>query len=489
MQKFVVVLLLFSSFVVQACTPCAFAQQFPDRFHFLRTYFHGAPVQAVATLCDCGGETYVAIAGFSNFDCLYPKSLEIFRLDVASGNKLVPVSIDIPNPSDYLYAVEGYCFTSYGGSTIPSFTVVGCPDENGDFLWAYDLNEDGTFVQVTKWGHEEKIKPSVLYSLAINPNICRELQGAQVAVTGKSQDNIARVYIIFISGATAPYTAETQTILEFRTDPNIGSELYKVAWLGSHESNTNCCNIPCSILSVGGKYVEGQDCVWGNIHNFIVTCDGSTNEILSNDPNYGGAITVGGSDYIVRQILWSSCCQENTLKYPYPFMLVTADHATQNGFESKVLVYWFNPRTAVFSELAYAFLPGKIFAGQFTPRCECKGVTVGGGCSDIVYPCVYNIWQLTYDCAPRYPVEMTKKAYTSFDDTVTSLAFCSEDTCDVMIVTSESKDSIDADPLCVKNNNKGEIGVFKTNFCSTPPCSPVPICERRENDNNPLRAH
>ena len=83
------------------------------------------------------------------------------------------------------------------------------------------------------------------------------------------------------------------------------------------------------------------------------------------------------SEYTIRQLVWSSeCCN----LYPYPFLLAIADHPTQYGFESYVAVYYYVSATNEFNLLAETTLPGKIFAGQFTPGCNCKSVTVGGGC-------------------------------------------------------------------------------------------------------------
>ena len=304
--------------------------------------------------------------------------------------------------------------------------VSGCPDAAGNFVWVYAWI-GGTWVFQAHFG--AGFDASIAYSAAINCVQCATgMPGQyQIAVVGKAINNVAKVYILQLNTNTTPYTITLQTTLQLT-----GGDLFKAAWLPSVTKTNNCnCNIPCTILTVGGKYVTGEDCRAGNIHNFAVDCNGIATEIVSN--NSGGVITLGDPTYTVRNLVWNTTC---CTKYPYPFLLASGDHPLLGGFESKIVVYYFIPQTGEFKELATFTLPGKIFAGQFTPGCDCKCITVGGGCFDMTVPCTANIWTLCYDCAPSYPTTMTIKATTSFDDTITSLAFCQETGCNSLIVTS-----------------------------------------------------
>ena len=479
MKKLLIASLLFSAVIAQAaCTPCTQALNFPDRFHYTASYNHGAPVESVSTLCDCPtGTPYVAIAGYSNFDCIYPKSMRIYYVNENLGNRLDEImNVDIPNPSDYFYTSSVCCI---GG--VPTILVGGCPDTAGNVVWIYTGNNTTGFTQVASWGAGQVPAPTLVYSVAMNCAGCNGVY--QIAVVGKAAANgVATVYLL-------QYTpGETPTLVFQNSVQLTGGDLFKAAWLPATTPTVGTCgcNIPCTILSVGGKFTTGDECVAGNIHNYAVTCNG----VMTSLDSIGGAITLGGSDYTVRQIVWNTdCCST----YPYPFMLAIGDHAIPGGFESRVIVYWYNPTLGTWNQLAFYVLPGKVFAGQFTPGCNCKSVTVAGGCFDQSVPCTANIWNLTYDCAPTYPVPMTLKTSTSFDDTVTGLAFCQETNCWSMIVTSESANYSAAtlDPLCPAVPEKGEIGTFKVNFCKAAgfqPCIPTPICQRKNIKDVPCRS-
>lgn len=512
MKKILLVLLLTTMSVkaFEECNACWQANNFPDKFHFVKAHTHGAPVESVATICDCDGNKYVIIAGYNNHDCHdYPKSIRAYKIEVSHNNDLQEMNIVGPDLPDFLFSVTSYCLVALD-QTVPYFTVVGCPDENGNVLWTYRLSPTipDTWEFVSSWGANENPKPAMLLSIAgptINcfaPYGDQQILAPQVAVAGKAVNNIAKVYVL-------QFDILTQQWSTLSTKELSGGDIFALAWLQARTptSISACtCNIPCNVLSVGGKYLEGEDCKLGNIHNFTVDCFGNINEIVEAhcnpmDVNCGGVLTLGGPDYTVRRLVWSDCCD----KYPYPFLLATGDHEVPGYpglFESKVLVYYYNPAIGKFKELAYKVLPGKIFAGQFTPNCECKSVTVGGGCFLLDEPCKTNIWSLSYDCpknCPKpmtcYPVEMQIKATSSFNTTtpgnevITSLAFCPEGPIDnpdcwSMIVSSESKDfneTTNLNPLCPATIGQGEIGMYKVFFCKEKnrPCRPTPICARK----------
>lgn len=482
MKKMFIFSLLFLGSAAQAfspCSPCAQANKFPDRFHFVKSYDHGAPVESVAAVCDFNDEKYVAIAGYNNFDCIYPASLRIYKIIESEGNRLDPMPVDIPLPSDYLYSVEGGVF-SLGAVNEPYFIVSGCPDTDGNVVWAYALDSTQTvFFQAAAWGKGIVPTPSTIVSASLRTTFCQGIDiypSLQLAVASAPVNGIARVYLVGIKIAGA-FDVETQDVIEYP-----GGIVEQVAWLPIIEqTGNNClCRTKCDYLTVVGKNLTGRDCKVANVLNYSVSCDGVVVEQVSTS---GQDIIFLGPDYTVRKLAWDSeCCG----KYPYPFLLVIGDHPTDYGFESMVVVYYYIADTGEFKELAYAMLPGKLFAGAFTPGCDCKSVTVAGGCYDRSEPCTSNIWNLTYDCAPKYPTEMNIKAQTSFgkpDDVVTSLAFCSETICDSLIVATESMNymSHTLDPLCPSKLSKGEIGVYKVFFCkpSVVQCLPTPICQRK----------
>lgn len=506
-MKKVVLLILLCASQVQAigpCSPCMQAFLFPERFHFVKAHNHGAPVESVSTLCDCCDNKFVAIAGYTS--CLdgVAKSVRAYCLFTDEGNRLVEQPVIPANPSDFLYSSD-MCFNDnedpyMGGQYL---VVAGSPDSQGNVVWIYHGLDCAPYpyMLAASWGSMEPNRPSLIYSVAFNCNPCidplTQETFYQLAVVGKdSLLHVAKICILKFTPSITP-SIETQTVIELQGGLDFGGDLYKAAWLPASVQSTNpCqCNIPCTILTVAGKYVQGHDCLSGNIHNFAVTCDGVYSEIIAAQPNgnnNGGVLTLGGPDFTVRQIVWNVpstlCC----LKYPYPFMLAIGDHPIPGyieSFESLVVVYYYIPQTGQWHELATHHLPGKIFAGQFTPGCDCKSVTVGGGRLRMD-ACIPNIWTLTYDCpepGKTYPVPMQEKATTSFDDIVTSFAFCTEKDmyenriCDSLIVASESRNfSNDLDPLCPITAPLGEIGVYKTYFCKqTPqPCGLASICQR-----------
>ena len=108
MKKLLVVSLLLAGFALQACTPCAIASKNPDKFFKQGMPVSvGAPVESVATVCECkeGIPPLVATAGYANQNCdpNYQFSFNIFTLDPIT-NTLTEVFHD--NPSPYLYSVN-----------------------------------------------------------------------------------------------------------------------------------------------------------------------------------------------------------------------------------------------------------------------------------------------------------------------------------------------------------------------------------------------
>lgn len=513
-MKKLLILLLLSSVALQAslpedCKPCAFARQFPDRFHFIGAYQHGAPVEAVSTLCSCGTATnLVGIAGYlSNLNCPTGgvQSMRAYIINPVLGNRLEDVAIDNPIPSDYLYASDMCCINS-----TPTWMVAGCPDSSGNVLWTYTYStEYGWTQQVSaSWGATGVTpKPTLIYSVAIKCVECTTEQNPfyQVALVGKAlEDKSVRIYLLKYYPLSQTFILQQTKIL---TDAV--KDYYSVAWLTPPRSSTNpCqCNFSCSYLTVAGTAATGEDCQRGNIHTYLVTCDGVVSEVLSNANGIGMIKFPTGDNneferWSVRKVVWTTdCCR----LYPYPFLLAIGDRTNPNGsVQSMAIVYYFNPTTGEFKELAESELwDGKLFAAAFTPGCACKAVTVAGGrCMDgYTTPCDPNIWTLKYDCPAdgRYPVLMTRFAdatHTSFDSTITSLAFCTELiretlTCQVMIVTSEDPNwaVVGLDPLSCGLSTKGEIGVYKVAPCVTvfKPCVPEPICVRKSIKEVPCR--
>lgn len=516
-MKKLLVLLLLASVALQAasdpCKPCAFAAQFPDRFHFISAYLHGAPVESVSTLCDCNtNPRLVAIAGYtSSVDCTFAQSIRAYSINEALGNTLEPIAVDIPNPSDFLYATD-MCCTNTPVTTIPSrplLAVAGCPDADGNVLWLYEYTtilSVTSFRHTVSWGAGVTAKPNLIYSVAIKCVDCdptHQNPYYQIALVGKaSADKTVSVYILrYDMSLSLPF--RSITLQAKITLSNAVKDYYSVAWLPASAQtdpiNPCMCNFSCPILTVAGTNSTGEDCVEGNIHNFMVTCDGVVSEVLSSGTGIGTIHFPGTEDWnmwSVRKVVWSNCCS----LYPYPFLLAVGDRTNADGsVQSIVVVYYYNPVTGEFKELAKSEMwDGKLFAAQFTPGCACKAVTVAGGrCMDgYNTPCDANIWTLKFDCPVdgRYPVTMTRFAdatHTSFDTTITSLAFCAESPCQVMIVTSEdpSWPGTNLDPLSCPRVTKGEIGVYKVAPCVTlfRPCVPEPICVRKSVREVPCR--
>lgn len=512
MKKLLIITLLISAFAIKAsdeCNACEQANKFPDRFHFVKAYDHGAPVESVTTQCGCGGINYVGIAGYTNEDCSdYPKSLRFYFIDVSLNNKLEEININFLDrePSKYLYSIESCCYQEE-----PIFVVAGCPDDLGNVVWIYRGNTLG-MTQVAKWG--AGFDTHLIYSAAIKCQLC-PANGSfpypyyQIAAVGKA-DHKGDVTIWILTFDPTTNTLAYQT--EYKLH---GGDLFKAAWLESTVEATaqhHClCDVQCPVLSVGGQDVVGEDCKTGNIHNFTVMCNGNINEVASRSHRFESPITLGDPTFKVRQLVWnSSCCDV----YPYPFLLAIGDHCVNPeyvpcpAFQTKVIVYWYNPKTGEFKPLAFKDLDGKFFAGQFTPHstptnpsaCDCRSVTVGGGCFVNPGQCPHNIITLKYHCQKdgNYPVEMREKAFASFnstttyEDVITSLAFCPEAGCWDMIVTSEKPGwhaEHSLDPLCPVKVEKGEIGVFKVYFCKPhhKPCHPRPICARKSVKEIPCR--
>ena len=453
---------------------------------------------------------FVAIAGYNNFNCVYPKSIRIYSIDVTHGNALVPVDIinqdgsPADNPSDYVYAVKKGCYT-FEGVSYPSFVFAGCPDSLGNVLWAYQYDPAlSAFVKIGAWGANETPQPTTIYGLGINELdpacVINGYIEAQMAVVGKVANGVVNVYII----SFLPFSLTTQSVIQLQCTSK-SCDQFAVSWLPRTTPTNNCsCNIPCSILTIGGYCTTGDDCKVGNIHNWAVDCNGIATEVVSSTSTPyidGGVIKFGGScDYTVRSLSWAwTCCD----KYPYPFLLATGDKSIPGGTIAKAIVYYFNPLTGVFSELAVSpDISGKLFTGKFTPGCDCKSVTVAGKtgeCTTLPTPCQTNILNLKYDCSPTgdYPVAMNIIATTSFRDVVTSLAFCEEldangnRLCDSMIVGTEASNyaALSLDPLC-PSSSLDEIGVYKVYFCkpTNTTCKPVAICNRLPVEPVPCRS-
>ena len=250
MKKLLIMSLLFTALALKsiqpACTPCTQAAAFPDRFHFVKTYTHGAPVQSVSTNCDCNGVNYVAVAGYSTFDCIYPASIRAYTVNLAMGNHLDDIQVIPANPSDYLYSVEMCCINE-----VPHFVVAGCPDSNGNVVWMYALDTTVTpnvFRQVAGWGSNENPLPTLQYSAAFK---CVPTADGiyQIASVGQQIDNFtARVYILAYDPIAESLVTQSFFDIE-NVDPDNSINLFKAAWYTPNMSPSNCgCMEPCALL-------------------------------------------------------------------------------------------------------------------------------------------------------------------------------------------------------------------------------------------------
>lgn len=468
-----------------SCSPCSNLK--PDFFSLVNSgYTHGAPVEAVAFMCDpdMGHRPLAAIGGHTSMcdGANYPVSLRIATMNPDTGVLDIANSITL-HPTDHIYGLS-WCYVPASGAAAEQnlLAVVGSQNIDDENVWIYDViggvPANTTLVQTFKHG------AGSLFSVDW---LCQDCPVAGAAYPsrllviggelGNGPDNVslANIRILRLTFESGNYTLE-------QTDYNIfGIKVYQVAFS------------PCTI---NGCYYcaacaqPDSSAIPGNFQLYTVTCGGSFYAIM--DP----PMLVGDQTTKVRTVTW--CC----LDCNRALIAITIDPALQSDWNqfpanSNLLVFYYNYRNFSLMPIAYSDLPGILLSSVWNPapECGCKHITVGGGCTEYS---TTNIYELSIDCskAPNYPNKLLQVASRHFDDNITSLAWCykpGSSNCSYLLVGSECKSFnpyADLDPICLSDEDpcvRRDYAIFKALFCQKPSCIPVPVCERLANTTAPLK--
>lgn len=454
------------------CSPCAQALLNPNTLVPFNSHSHGAPTQSVATLCPELPQDYcddknlqlISVGGFAP-ECIdYPQSIRLFQLTNKNRLREIPLAFsDQGVPSEFIFSTAICCFNN-----IPFIVFAGAPNSIHEVLWIYRYNIiDDTYYKVCSWAFDSSETERCILSAAINCTPCIDSTTGepflQIAAVGQP-DSLGNNAIMLFKFQEY----NEQCSLSLVNEIPIESTLYKAVW----------CNFKnCPLLAVGGQSSQTDQCDLANLHLYHVNCNFSA--IPAATP-----ILVGDKTTKVRAI--ATCCD----KKPFPFFAVVANTTINKKPMSIVKVYFYDPQ-GKFQELAVlpgnGTIAGENFAIAFDPGCNCQSITFAGGTCEPRCKCTKNIFTYNFKCKKpgQYPVIMKpiEKAFGSFDDTITDLAFCkrADGNCYDMIVTSESASwSPEKDPLGQCNHGKGEIGLFKVIFCPNHKrCDPDPICIRK----------
>lgn len=441
-------------------------------------YRHGAPTQAVATLCSefpddyCGYNTrLIAIGGFAS-ECIdYPQSIRLYQL--TDSNTLREISLADPSenlPSPYIYTTAICCYNN-----APFIVFAGAPNNEHEVLWVYRYDAiSDTYSKVCSWAFATPESARCIYGVAINCQPCIDgLTGEpflQIAAVGKP-DLSGNNSILLFKFQADPQSCSLDLINEISVD---GTQ-YKAAW---------CTYKDCSLLVVGGQSSMTDQCSYANLNVYSVNCNFAVVPAVA-------PVLVGNKDVKIRAL--AACCD----KKPYPFFAVAGTYTVDDEPLSVIKVYFYDPRGHL-RELAVldgdGTIAGHYFAIAFDPACDCQSITVAGGTCKPDALCKKNIITYAFKCPKkgRYPALMKKIESASgfFAGTITDLAFCKNTESDYydMIVTSEAAEclALEKDPLCAPCLNKNEIGLFKAKFCQQRTfCNPVPICSRKNKPFDP----
>lgn len=462
------------------CSPCSQALLKPNTLVPFNPHHHGAPTQAVATLCPelvddyCGGHNLqlISIGGFLPECVEYPQSIRLYQLTSRNSLREIPLSdIDEAIPSEFIYSTAMCCFNNK-----PYIIYSGAPNRMHEALWIYryDIIND-TFAKVCSWAFADNQSDRCLLSAAVNCKPCIDPDTQepflQIAAVGTPDSSGHNSILLF------KFQEDEQGCsLKLMNEISVKTTLYKAVW---------CTFKDCPLLTVGGKATLTDHCSYANLFMYHVNC--SFGVLPAVTP-----VLVGNRYVDIHGI--ATCCD----KKPFPLFAVVGTFQDNGEQKSIVQIYFYSPRGSL---IPLAGLPdegtidGFYFTIAFDPGCRCQSVTFAGGTCEPRCPCSKNILTYRYSCnkSGKHPVTMepVETAFGSFDDTVTDLAFCKNlagGGCYDMIVTSENSSWIkERDPLCKPKHQHGEIGLFKVKFCPEhKSCNPKPICIRKNFNFDPV---
>ena len=158
----------------------------PNRLFLAGTYNHGAPIQSVAWSCptDTCSTPFAAIGGYKGCDSTCTcASIRAYTLDT-STSQLIPINIDNPLPTDYVYSVNWCCVPNlqYSSSFL---TVAGCPDSTGHSLWAYNYVPETNSLETLG---NPFVHNATLYAAKCVQLECNGRQQTYVVVAGQEAD-------------------------------------------------------------------------------------------------------------------------------------------------------------------------------------------------------------------------------------------------------------------------------------------------------------
>lgn len=467
---------------IVCCTNCGGIN--PNIFYLINSgYTHGAPIEAVAFLCDSGiGYWPLAAIGGHTALCSgqdYPVSLRICSMNPDTG-VLDSANCMLLHPTDHVYGLS-WCYVPATGTSPEQIllAVVGSANSNDENVWIYEV-AGGTPANATliaAFKHGEGALLSVDW-------LCQDCSSSGTS------DRLLAIGGEFGNGPDDSSPADIRTLQLTITDSNytlnqvdyttLGIKVYQVAF--------NTCPINgCYFLAAGAQ--PDMTSLPTNFQLFSISCNGILTQIL--DP-----ILVGNQSTKVRTVAW--CC----IDCMRSLIAITIDPELPGQWDqfpadSNLLVFFYNFRTNSLMPVAYKSLPGTLLSSAWNqaPECGCKHITIGGGCTQY---CIENIFELGIDCskAPHYPNEMLEIAKRNFDDNVTSLAWCYKpgiSNCSYLLAGSESK-SFDPyaiiDPVCFSDEDpcaQKDFAIFKSAFCQRPVHVPLPVCERLAKNTSTLK--
>lgn len=484
--KILLALVWLTMFSMTYCSDCSNCGIKTDTFCLINSgYTHGAPVEAVAFLCNTGhGRAPLVAVGGHTSVCLgvdYPVSLRICTMNPETGVLDMANSISL-HPTEHIYGLS-WCYVPASGQ-LPEqilLAVVGSQNSNNENVWIYEcaggIPDNATLIASFNHGTGDLLSASFLcQNCPVSDSSARARLLAVGGELGEGPDGLSHGNVRLLRLTLEPTYSLVQT------DYNIlGNKVYQVAF-------SPCTINGCYYLAAGAQ-PEATTCP-DNFQLYTISCVGSLTQILDY-------FLIGNQTTKVRSVAW--CCIDARRE----LIAVTIDPALETDFlsfpaGSNVLIFFYNPTTASLMPIAYKVIPAMVLASAWNPcpECACKQITIGAGCSEY---CIENIYELRIDCskAPHYPNELLEVSKRNFDDHVTSLDWCCKPgstNCSYLLTGSESK-SYDPyaqfiDPFCNSEDDPcvhRDFAVFKGIFCQRPVPLPLPVCERSSRQGLPIK--
>lgn len=439
--------------VVKPIEPTAPCQDLiPNTLTSIQEICHGAPVRSVAWLCDqCPAPLHcsctdnfilprpiAAIGGFiSHTVHTEGSSLQIYEMDLLTEQLHETAHA---TPTNYVLSVNWCCIDN-----VPYLAVGGSPDlTTGDDTWIYKYDiASHNLTLVASFRHGAQVNAvSWLCTGCTQPGI------VYLALGGKESNGINIRILRF-----DVHCKELSLI----TSRSFGANVLALDWCMLDE------NTP--LLLVGGKTAVSDAFQHYNIAIYCSNCTGILNRA-------GIFYYKGGT---VRTAKW--CCNpQRTCTQPPVFAVggndIDHDKNKSSGVNIELFVY--NPLCNQVKSLACQYLPKKVFALDWVPDCHCTLLTAGSGCLHDCM-CQENIAILQILAGRCSRLRFTTLA--RYDDTISSLAWCSFGQCSYLLVGTEHKTSEcpTEQTMC---DNRCEVALYKAHFC-TQQQLPEGICDRR----------